>query len=207
MGMLLSESLILSAVGAALGLLVAWWSNAYVAPYFSIDMPLDLRVIGFTFGASLMTGALFGTVPAWLASRADVNASLRSGGRGQTSDRSRHWLRQGLVVVELAMALILLAGAGFFVSGIYRLTHRSLGWDTTHEVVGWIELDHDNYGVQLDPRSLAFGEQLQAKLAAIPGVEAAAMSQDTPIEGFRPTAFRIEGQPAPEPGKELYAGF
>ena len=207
MGMLLSESLILSAVGGALGLLVAWWSNAYVARYFSIDMPLDLRVIGFTFGASLMTGALFGTVPAWLASRADVNASLRSGGRGQTSDRSRHWLRQGLVVVELAMALILLAGAGFFVSGIYRLTHRSLGWDTTREVVGWIELDHDNYGEQLDPRSLAFGEQLQAKLAALPGVEAAAMSQDTPIEGFRPTAFRVEGQAAPEPGKELYAGF
>ncbi|MGA7726211.1 MAG: ABC transporter permease [Opitutaceae bacterium] len=206
-GMLLAESLILSGAGGAIGIFVARWSNAYVARYFSIDMPLDLRVIGFTFGASLITGALFGIVPAWFASRADVNASLRSGGRGSTSDRSRHWLRQGLVVVELAMALILLAGAGFFVCGIYRLTHRSLGWDTTHEVVGWIELDHDTYGEQLDPRSLAFGKQLQARLAALPGVEAAAISQDTPIEGFRPTAYRIEGQPAPEPGKELYAGF
>ncbi len=206
-GMLLLESLMLSVAGGALGILVAKWSNAYVARYFSIDMPLDMRVIGFTFVASLLAGALFGTVPAWLASRTNVNASLKSSARGSTSDRSRHWLRQGLVVVQLAMALTLLAGAGFFVSGIYRLTHRSLGWDTTHEVLGFIELDHDNYGEQLDPRSLAFGDRMQAKLAALPGVEAAAMSAESPADGFEPASYRVEGQPAPEPGKELYAGY
>jgi putative ABC transport system permease protein len=205
-GMLLLESLILSIVGGALGIFVAKWSSAYVARYFSIDMPLDLRVIGFTFVASLLTGALFGTVPAWLASRTNVNASLKSSSRGSTSDRSRHWLRQGLVVSELAMALTLLAGAGFFVSGIYRLTHRNLGWDATHEVVGYIELDHDHYGEQKDARSLAFGERLQAKLAALPGIEAAAMSSGTPADGFEFTNFRVEGQPVPEPGKELLAG-
>ncbi len=122
-------------------------------------------------------------------------------------DRSRHWLRQSLVVVQLAMALALLAGAGFFVRGIHRLTHRNLGWDTTHEVGGFIELDHDTYGEQRDARSLAFGERMQASLAALPGVEAAALSMDTPVNGFRSAAYRIEGQPAPEAGKEIYAGY
>jgi putative ABC transport system permease protein len=205
--MLLLDCLVLSAAGGALGIFVALWGNNFVARYFSIDMPIDLRVIAFTFGASLLTGAFFGTVPAWLSSRTDVNASLKSGGRGSTSDRSRHWLRQGLVVVQLAMALTLLAGAGFFVRGIYRLTHRNLGWDATHEVMGVIELDHDSYGEQRDPRSLAFSERMQASLAALPGVEAAALSFDTPLNGFRTSAYRVEGQPAPESGKELYAGY
>jgi putative ABC transport system permease protein len=206
-GMLLLESVIVSVAGGLLGLLVAKWSNAYVARYFSIDMPLNLRVIGFTFGVSLVTGALFGTVPAFLASRTNVNASLKSGARGATSGRSRHWLRQGLVVLELAMALTLLAGAGFFVNGIYRLTHRSLGWDASHEVLGWIELDHDTYGEQLDPRSLAFGERMQASLAALPGIEAAALSNGTPAGAFGGEAYRIEGEPPPEKGKEVYAGW
>jgi putative ABC transport system permease protein len=205
--MLVLESLALSVAGGALGILFALWGNGFVARYFSIDMPIDLRVIAFAFGASVLTGAFFGTVPAWLASRTNVNASLKSGSRGSTSDRSRHWLRQGLVVVQLAIALTLLAGAGFFVKGIYRLTHRSLGWDTTHEVLGFIELDHDNYGEQRDPRSLAFSEHMQTSLAALPGVEAAALSIDTPVNGFRTMAFRVEGQPVPEAGKELHAAY
>src|ERR1022692_3582786 len=101
-----------------IGLLLAKWSNGFVARFFEVEMPLDLRVIGFTFGVALLTACVFGTVPAWLASRTDVNTALKTGGRGSTSDRSRHWLRQGLVVVELALALTLLAGAGFFVTGI-----------------------------------------------------------------------------------------
>jgi putative ABC transport system permease protein len=205
--MLVLESVLLSVAGGAVGLLVALWSNAYVARYFAVDLPLDLRVIAFAFGVATVTGVVFGTFPAWMASRTDVNTSLKSAGRGATSDRSRHWLRQGLVVAELAMALTLLAGAGFFVSGLYRLTHRSLGWDTTHEVVGWIELDHDHYGEQLDPRSLAWSGKLQASLAAIPGVEAAAISIDSPPWGWRFQPYRLEGQPPPEPGKEAYARF
>jgi putative ABC transport system permease protein len=204
---LLIESLIISVAGGTLAILVAMWSNDFVGRFLSIDLPIDLRVITFTFGVSVLTAAIFGTVPAWLASRTDVSGSLKSGGRGSTSDRSRHWLRQGLVVVQLAMALTLLAGAGFFARGIYRLSHRSLGWDTTHEVLGFIELDHDTYGEQRDPRSLAFSEQMQARLAALPGVEAATLSIDTPAFGFRSTAYQVEGQPVPEPGKEPHAGY
>ena len=120
----------------------------------------------------LATAALFGTVPALLASRADVGAALKSGGRGSSSDRSRHWLRQGLVVLELAIALTLLAGAGFFISGIYRLTHRDLGWDASHEVIGVVSLDQDHYdGDKNRAKVQAFGTQALEALRAIPGVE------------------------------------
>jgi putative ABC transport system permease protein len=205
-GMLLLESLLVSVAGGALGVVVAKWSNAYVAQFFGVEMPLDLRVIGFTFLASMATGALFGTVPAWIASRTDINDALKSGTRGSSSDRSRHWLRQGLVVVELGMALVLLAGAGFFVTGIYRLTHRNLGWDPAHVIVGSIELDHDTYGEQKDPRSLAFGEKMAAAIRSIPGVTAVAMSRGSPVDGAGGDAVRIEGQPPPRPGEEILVG-
>jgi putative ABC transport system permease protein len=83
-GMLLLESLILSVAGGALAILVAKWSNVFVSQFFGMDMPLDLRVIAFTFLISVLTGAVFGTVPAWIASRTDINSSLKSSGRGAT---------------------------------------------------------------------------------------------------------------------------
>jgi len=205
-GLLVLESVILAVAGGVLGVFVALWSNAYVATYFSIDMPLDLRVIGFTFGVALATGVLFGSFPAWLASQADINTSLKSTGRGSTSGQSRHWLRQSLVVVEIGMALTLLAGAGYFVSGIYRLTHRQLGWDTAHELVAFIELDHDHYGEVGDPRSSVFGDRLKAALSGIPGVEAVDISRGSPAWGTPQVPYRLEGHPAPEKGREDYAG-
>jgi putative ABC transport system permease protein len=204
--MLLLESLVLSAAGGALSLLVAAWSNSYVAHYFNVDMPMDLRVLGFAFAASMATGAIFGTVPAWIASRADVANSLKSSGRAASSDRSRHWLRQGLVVVELCLALTLLAGAGFFVTGIYKLTHRDLGWDPNNKLVGFIELDNVHYGDRKDPRSLAFGERMREALRALPGVRSVAFGIDSPAWGLRERSFMLEGEPPPEPGKEHYAG-
>lgn len=205
--MLLWESLIVSVVGGALGIVVAKWSNVYVARFFDLDMPLDLRVIGFTLFVSLFTGALFGTVPAWMASRTDINVALKAGSRGGTSGVSRHWLRQGLVVVELGMALTLLAGAGFFVSGIYRLTHRELGWNPTNEIIGTIALDHDHFGEERDPRSVVFSDRIRVALQAIPGVLATGISSGSPAWGTRTEPFRIEGQPAPEKGHETYAGY
>jgi len=207
-GMLLLESLLVSVAGGALGIGIAVWSNAFVARFFDMPMPLNLRVVAFTFIVSLATGALFGTVPAWLASRSNLGAALKSGGRGSTSSRSRHWLRQGLVVIELAMALTLLAGAGFFVSGIFRLTHRSLGWDATHEVLASISLDQDHFaGDKNRPKVLAFGEHAVEILGAIPGVQAATISSGSPSWGSRMEPFRIEGQPPPEKGQEPEAGY
>jgi putative ABC transport system permease protein len=171
-------------------------------------MPLNLRVVAFTFLVSLLAGALSGIFPAWMAARMDSAASLKSGGRGSTSDRSRHWLRQSLVVIELAMALILLAGAGFFVSGIYRLTHRELGWDPTHQLMGVISLDQDHFGGEKNrPRVLAFSDQALEALRVLPGVQAASLSSGSPFWGTRMEPFRIEGQPPPAKGQEPQAGY
>lgn len=206
--MFLLESVILSIAGGALGIGAAVWSNAFVARYVGMELPLNLRVIAFTFLVSLFTGALFGAVPAWMASRVDIGASLKSGGRGSTSDRSRHWLRQGLVVIELAMALTLLAGAGFFVRGIHRLTHRELGWDATHEVFASINLDQDHFwGKENLPRLLAFGDHTLESLRAIPGVQAVTISSGSPSWGGRMMPFLVEGRPRPDKGQELQAGY
>jgi predicted permease len=203
--MLLVESLVLSFGGGLLGLLVGKWSNIYIAKYLNIDMPLDLRVLVFTFAASALTGAAFGAVPAWIASRENVSLALKAGGRGTTSGRARRWFRQGLVVVELVLALTILSGAAYFVHGIYELTHQSLGWNADHALFGEITLDHDHFGEQGDPRSVAFGARLKEALEAIPGVQVAAVGTGFPAFGGRGSPYRLEGQPPPEKGKETMA--
>ena len=207
-GMFLWESMIISIAGGALGIGAALWSNVFVARFLGMDLPLNWRVVGFTFLVSLVTGALFGTVPAWLATRADAGEALKSGGRSSTSDRSRHRLRQGLVIVELALSLTLLAGAGFFISGIHRLTHRNLGWDTSHEIIGAVTLDQDHFwGEKNLPRVLAFGDHALEALRAIPGVQAAAIASNSPSWGSGMMHFRVEGRPPPEKGDDLPAGY
>ena len=207
-GMLLLESVIVSTAGGALGIAVGVWSNGFVVHFFNMDMPVNFRVIAFTFGVALVSGAFFGAVPAWMVTRLDCASSLKAGSRGSTSDRSRHWLRQSLVVIELAMAVILLAGAGFFVSGIYRLTHRDLGWKPGKQLIGEISLDQDTYGGDKNhPKVLAFGEHALEALRALPGVEAATISSGSPTWGNRTEPFKIEGQPIPEKGHEPQAGY
>jgi len=207
-GMLLMESVLVSTLGGALGIAAATSSNGFVARFFAMDMPLNWRVVAFTFLVALFAGALFGTFPAWMATRMDSAAALKSGGRGSTSDRSRHWLRQILVVVELALAVILLVGAGFFVSGIYRLTHRELGWDPTHQLMGVITLDQDHFaGEQNRSRVLAFSDQALEALRALPGVQAASISSGSPSWGTRMEAFRVDGQAPVEKGQEPRAGY
>ena len=207
-GMLLMESVIVSALGGALGIAMAMWSNGFVVRFFDMDMPLNFRVIAFTFSVSLLAGALFGTFPAWMASRVDTAAALKSGGRGSTSDRSRHWLRQSLVVIELAMAVVLLAGAGFFVGGIFRLTHRDLGWTPAQQLVGSISLDQDHFsGDDGRLRELAFCDRARESLAALPGVLAASISSGSPSWGNRMAAYLVQGQPPPEKDHEPEAGY
>lgn len=205
--MLLTESFILAMAGGALGLLVAKWGNAYLAQYFELDMPLNLRVIAFAFVASVLTGALFGVFPAWTASRSDVNRALKQGSRGSTSDRSRHRLRHSLIVVELALALTLLSGAGYFVVGLYRITHREFGWRADTAVSGFFGLSHDGYGEQRDPRSVVFAEKFCADLLAVPGVQHAVVSSGMPLFGPGGNSkFVVEGQTL-APGQELFASF
>lgn len=206
-GMLLCESILLSLAGGALGLTIAKWGNSYLAAFFDMDMPLDFRVLIFAFAASAVTGAVFGTLPALLASRSDVNSTLKQGARGSTSDRSRHRLRHGLIIAELAMALTLLTAAGYFVRGLQRLTHPDQGWRGENVLVGFIGLPHDRYGEEGDERSRLFGDQFRDGLLALPGVEQASVSRGLPVFGSGVSnGFLIEGEALPAKGKEPIAG-
>lgn len=205
--MLVLESLLIAVAGGAIGLGLARWINVYVQQFLGLAFPIDWEVFAFTFGISILTGLFFGALPAWNAANTDINDSLKSGGRGATAGRSRHWLRQGLVVVEITLALTLLSGAGYFVAGIYRLAERPLGWDCPNGLLGSIELDHAHFGEVRDPRSRAFGQKLLAALRQLPTVESACLhTSGSPAVYFPPVEVRPPGQPAPLPGKEIFVG-
>ncbi len=203
--MLMVESLILSFLGGGLGLLLAVWGNRYLSAYLSLDMPLNFRVMAFALAASAATGAAFGVAPAWFALRSDVNTSLKQEGRGTSADRGRHRFRNGLIVIEIALALILLTGAGFFIRGIQRISNRELGWRPENLLVGTLSLSHDRFGELHDVRSAIFAEQFKNDLQELPGVDQVAISQGSPAFGMHISVFSIEGLPPPTAGHEPVA--
>jgi putative ABC transport system permease protein len=166
-----------------------------------ITVPLDSAVIIFTVLITLLTGVAFGTAPAWIGSRADVNEALKQGSHGTTIDRSQHRLRHGLIVAEVALALVLLTGAGMFISGLHRFTHSDPGWSVKGLLTGFVNLPDKKYGTNESRH--AYYERLQARLAALPGIERAAISWILPLWGFPiGGGFVVEGQPAPPRGEE-----
>src|ERR1051325_264364 len=128
----LTESIVVALLGGIISLLIALWAIRFISVRLFDDLPgakvqLDYRVFGFALLCSLLTGVLFGTVPAWFASRADVNQALRDSARGSTAGRSQHRLRHLLIVGELAFAMVLLAAAGLFLRGLHRFINADPG--------------------------------------------------------------------------------
>ncbi len=209
---LLAESLILAVAGGGLGVLVALWSNEWIAYNLAHRLPvevhfqisLDWRVLVFATGISLATGIAFGIVPAWLASRVRVNEQLKSGGRGAAGDRSQHRFRHTLVVLQFAAALVLLACAGFFMNGLKSLAARDPGWDTHEITQGTLKLPESRYAT---PEQIyGFYTQLQERLRALPGVESASVGWTNPMYQLIQTrSFVVAGQAPPEPGREPLA--
>jgi len=146
-------------------------------------------------------------VPAWLASRADVSAALKQGSRGSTGGRGRHRLRQALIVSELALALILLTGAGYFVRGMQRVAHGDMGWRPDGLITATMSLPF-NPSYSTDAQCQAFFDKLRIKLSELPGAQETAISATLPITGFwRSSNFAVEGRPAPPRGKEPLAYY
>ncbi|HEX9224157.1 MAG TPA: ABC transporter permease [Candidatus Acidoferrales bacterium] len=134
---LLTESTLLSLVGGAAGLLVAYWGRGLLwsfrppfLPEGSVDLSFDARVLGFTAGASLLTGLLFGIIPALKASDPDLNAMLKTGGRGGTLGWTHNRLRSLLVISEMALALVALVGAGLFLRSMQNAQQINPGFET-----------------------------------------------------------------------------
>ncbi|MGH9753663.1 MAG: ABC transporter permease [Blastocatellia bacterium] len=201
----LVESLIISLIGGALSLLLAMWGVGFISRRLFSELPgakvsLDFSVFGFTLLCSVLTGLIFGAVPAWLASRADVNQALRENVRGSSASRSHQRLRSALIVGEVAFALILLTGAGLFLRGLQRFVNLDPGWRVDGLVTAEISLPRTRY--TNDDQRRAFHQRLEERLATLPGVERVALSGSQPVWGFNSSGgFMVEGQPEPAPGQ------
>ncbi len=202
---LLTESILLALIGGVAGLVLAQWANILLSRQFLADgetvlnLHLNLRVFGFALLASTLSGLAFGLVPAWQASRADVNDALKQGSRGTTSDRSQHRVQHALIVSEVALALMLLTGAGLLVSGLRSFAAINPGWKMDGMTVGYLTLPEQKYGSGDAQRS--FVDRLETKLAALPGVEHVAVSWALPVAQFNVgNTFGVDGRPEPPKG-------
>ena len=213
MRQLLIECLVLAVLGGAAGMVLANWLCAFIGnqihhPSFPHGVPVtvDERVLMFTLISSVLTGVLFGVGPAWLASHTNMNDVLKASPRGTTAARAQHRLRHALIVGEIALALVLLTGAGSFVGGLQRFLRQDPGWRVDGLLTGWLSLTSSKYDSSDKQRDLI--KRLEARLATLPGVEHAALSSSLPLWSFgtsRP--FIIEGRSRPLAGQEplIYA--
>ena len=184
---LLTESMLLSFVGGALGLALAWGLVRLLVAASPEQLPrvqeiaLDLRVLLFTLGVSLLTGLLFGLAPALAATRHSLGHFLKEAGRGGAEGLAHNRLRGVLVVTEVAFSLVLLVCAGLLGRSFVRMLEVNPGFRPDHMVTMWMNFTSANYAPKGRPAQ--FLEQLLPRAAALPGVEGVAISNDLPLEG------------------------
>jgi predicted permease len=214
---LLTESLLLALAGGVAGILAAYWSsnlllkvlpgNLRAVPFRSInDITIDYKVLAFTWGVACLTGIVFGLVPALIISRRNVGEVLQEGSRGASGGGGAR-LRQALVVLEVALALIVLTGAGLMIQSMARLLNVAPGLDPTNLVTLNMSLPQENmyYGPPGNPR---FMHDLQEQVGGIPGVLGVSAVSHLPIGGGGAgRGFVIEGQPDPGPENQPGARY
>jgi putative ABC transport system permease protein len=202
----LTESGILAITGGAAGLLLAKWGTGFLVSVrpaalerFS-GIQMDAHLFLFVFGISLLTGSVFGLMPAWSAARADAAESLKESARGSTAGPFSRVLRQLLVTAEFALALILLVGAGLLIKGFSRLRAVNPGFNPTNVITMHLQLPATRYAEI--PSQTEFRRQVLARLNSLPGVDAA-MVTDIPLGGnYVGHSFVIDGRPPVPMGAE-----
>jgi putative ABC transport system permease protein len=200
---LMSESLLLGVVGGALGLAIAYLGVkalvAFAPPQLAVldTVAMDGKVMLFTLATSVFTGFIFGLAPALQSTRANVNDSLRDGGRGAVSDRSGQALRRVFVVAEFALALTLLAGAGLLIRSYDRLASVDPGFDTANLLTFDIALPATKY--DNDTARIQFFDRALAAIGQVPGVRGVGAVSVLPFGGGWSTgSFTVEGYTPPE---------
>jgi len=194
--------MLLALVGGTLGVLLASWSVKLLVMLSPGRLPrlaeirIDTRVLLFTLGVSLVTGVLFGLAPALQASKTDLNESLKESGRSAMGGRRRQRARNLLVVVEVALSLVLLVGAGLLTKSFIRLQKVSPGFASDHLLTVNLALPRTKYKDNAQ-RSLFF-KQVVERVRALPGVEVAAAVSHLPLSGQEELdGFTVEGRPTP----------
>jgi len=207
----LTESIVLALIGGIVSLVIALAAVRFISARLFTTLPgasvqLDYTVFGFALLVSLVTGVLFGTVPAWLASRADLNLALRENSRGSTAGRSQNRLRHTLIIGEVAFAMVLLAAAGLFLRGLQRFLNTDPGWRVDGVLTANMGLRGDRY--KEDKQRVVFLAELENRLRALPGVQHVAIGDSNPVFGFNSSSsFLVEGRPEPPPDKYLEIFF
>jgi predicted permease len=204
---LLTESLLLALAGGISGSLLAIWSsnlllkvlpgNLRAVPFRALDeITVDFKVLAFTWVVTCLTGIIFGLIPALIFSKQNINESLQEGSRGTTGGSGVR-LRQGLVILEVALALIVLTGAGLMIQSMKNVLNVAPGLNPTNLLVMNMSLPQENtfYGPPTHPQ---FAHELQAQVGSIPGVVSVSAISQLPIGGGRAgRGFVIEGRPDP----------
>jgi putative ABC transport system permease protein len=196
---LLTESMLLAAAGGVAGLLFAWLSFSFLKQLIPGGMVLnaavriDARIFGFTLLLSLLTGVIFGLAPALQAAKVDLNEALKqSGGRTGTGAGHRR-LRSALVIIEIALALVLLVGAGLLIQTFLRLRALDIGVDTENVLTARTLLPRSKYGEL--PKRAAFYQQVLERVRALPGVVSAGYTTAVPLTWKGGTSsFTVEGR-------------
>ncbi|HLY59897.1 MAG TPA: ABC transporter permease [Terriglobia bacterium] len=189
---LLTESVMLAFMGGALGVILAYWAGGVLLSFMSggrnpviLQLSPDLRVLGFTATVSVLTGILFGLAPALSGTRVDLTPALKEGGTriggagGRTLGLSKE-LGKALVVVQVALSLLLLIGAGLFVRTLTNLESENIGFDRSNLLLFSIDPTQDGYK---GARLTTFYDELRRRIDAIPGVRSASLSRHTFING------------------------
>ena len=197
------ESTLLSLIAGAVGLWLALWVVAVIPQLATDALPLDsavqlnLPILIFTIGLSVLTGLVMGMYPAWQSSRADLVDGLKEGGRSVSGSAAQHRFRRGLVATQVGFSVVLLAGAGLLIASFVRLSQQEAGFKTENLWVGGIGLPPSQYP-DVEARA-RFVDRLLAELKTVPGMESAAVSDSIPLSGnnSRSPYARADGNPLP----------
>jgi putative ABC transport system permease protein len=210
----LTESLLLALIGGALGVVLAHWGVAALVagiPDFQLnsmpylrDLKIDSSIVLFTFGLSLVTGVIFGLIPALQASNPQLHATIKEGGQSSVG-AGRRRLRNAIVVAEIALALVLLVGAGLMMKSLTNMLKISPGFQTENLLTFNVSLLAAKY--QNDGQIVNMDAQMIERIESLPGVQGAGLVGSLPLMGGNTTRFYVEGKPQPAPGEETEANL
>jgi putative ABC transport system permease protein len=200
---MLTESALLALAGGAAGLLLAAWGVDSITALDGGNLPrldevrIDGRVLGFTLVTSLLTGVFFGLAPALQLPGLSLQEVVKEGGRGSAGNR-RRWMRRSLVVSEVAIALVLLIGAGLLINSFRQLQSVERGFEPENVVTINLTLPRSRYATP--QQQSAFLQQMLTRVAELPGARSVGLTSTLPLTGGPATGFVIEGQPPVETG-------
>jgi putative ABC transport system permease protein len=202
---MLTESLMLAIVGGALGLFlsiagVKWFSSIIPADFPGVEkLGLDARVLAYGFAVIVVAGLIAGIAPAFQVTGGNLTDPLKDGGRGGSMGLKHGRLRATLVVGEMSLALVLLISAGLLIKGSLILQRVDLGFEPQNAFTFGVTLSRQEYPDTL--QAILLHDQLQARLAALPGVVGVGAVTRLPMQGGDGAYYRVEGEPAPEEGR------